>query len=182
MDTIEELEYLVESDEVAEFMSEIYGAVGVTEMRDTVNVSDCDDPIAIYSLEAPSFEETMQLSEEFDMSVWEDLPKSIRDSLEEKYKSNNIAITLNGQFSGQEAILFSSVYFANKEYKYLNVKEMTTYLYVFEKGTPVMVFFNPSGYVTAYFLFADWDFEDLSETREFFDKVQYKVKRVYKED
>lgn len=182
LDTIEELEYLVESDEAAELMSQIYGAIGVTEMRDRVDANDYDDPIAIYSLEAPSFEETLELSEDFDKSVWEDLPQKIKDSFEERYKSNNIALTLNGQVEGPEAIVFSSVYFANKQYKYLNIKEKITYLYVFEKGTPVIVFFNPSGYVTAYFLFVDCDFEDLSETKEFFDKVQYKVKRVYKED
>lgn len=179
LDAILELKYLAENDDCANFIDALYSPVDFEDVRESISTSDYDTPIAIYSIKSPDFEELIKLDVNFDATLWDNLPDNVKEIYNKRYLSGNISQTINAEKGGVEASAFTSVCFASKEYKNLNIKEQITYLYVFEEGTPVVVYFFPSGYVNAYFILTDCDFEDLQETKEFFAKYHYEVKKEY---
>lgn len=166
---------MVRSEEYASFLN---GDRNFPDVIDVVNTNDYDSPTSVYSIEMSNSKDLLleKLLTDEEKAAWNNLPNNLRKQFENKISFSSIISVINGQ-NGSQKIHFSSSYIAFEKFESLNIKEKMIYLYVFEKGTPIVVTFSESGYAQGQFLFLNTD-NNLSEIRNAFEPYQCSVQRV----
>ena len=163
---------MVQSEEFASIM-------GVSDFSDVIKIvdtNDYDSPIAIYSIEMPKIKDLFALFNVSEMDVWSSLSNNLQKQLENRINFGSIISIINSQHGSSE-LAFSSSYIASDYFDTLNVDKQIIYLYVFEKGTPIVVTFSKKGYVSGQFLFSS-NMNSLSDVRSVFEPYQCAVDSV----
>ena len=148
--------------EVTSVMSEIagsetylslYGASDTwSDVRETVNTGDYDKPVAVYAVTMDNPETYLRLMIDRDPdsgSQWNSLSENLQKQLLNKVGISTICNLVNAQ-AGSASISFASVAQAFIKNSGLTEENNVSYLYLFEKGTPILVTF---GYHTATGMF-----------------------------
>ena len=140
--------------EVTSVMSEIadsetylslYGASDTwNDVREAVNTGDYDKPVAVYAVTLDTPEAYLKIMIDKDpdsSSQWNSLSDNLQEQILNKIGVTTICSIVNGQAGA------SSVSFANLAQAYIKNRDMkkekkVSYLYLFEKGTPILVTFG----------------------------------------
>lgn len=125
---------LIKSDEYGE----IFGVASVLETAKTVDLSDYDDPEAVYAVTLPSIDELYEAIGASDED-WDDLSDTVKEQLEARLGFSNIATMLNNRM-GTSAIAASSIYIAMVKDENLRLEEPVTYVYVYESVAVAVTF------------------------------------------
>lgn len=148
--------------EVTSVMSEIAGSETYlslygtpdtwSDIREAVNTGDYDKPVAVYAVTLDNPEAYLEIMIEKDpdsSSQWNSLSDNLQEQLLNKIGVTTICSIVNGQ-AGASSISFASVAQAFIKNSDLTEENNVSYLYLFEKGTPILVTF---GYHTATGMF-----------------------------
>ena len=148
--------------EVTSVMSEIAGSETYlslygtpdtwSDVREAVNTGDYDKPVAVYAVTMDNPETYLRLMIDRDpdsSSQWNSLSDNLQEQLLNKIGVTTICSIVNGQ-AGASSISFASVAQAFIKNSGLTEENNVSYLYLFEKGTPILVTF---GYHTATGMF-----------------------------
>lgn len=145
-------DYYQEGLKVTKLMGEMlhsddyYALMGLSDRYDSIRSSadtnDYDAPVAVYSFRKSSTEKFM-LAENFQGSreVWTSLSPELQNQLDKRLSMMAFATIINSRY-GMDEFTFSSVYMAVNADSRIQGDGNLGYLYVFEKGTPVMVVFE----------------------------------------
>ncbi len=111
--------------------------------RDEMNTHDYDNPVAVYAVRYNQ-EALMNLLFSSDQEKANEL-SSFSSALQEQIRKHiniqALASLLNG-YAGQNYIVLCSIATASIEDDSINGNEVVNYLYIFEKGTPILVSFS----------------------------------------
>ena len=148
--------------EVTSVMSEIAGSETYlslygtpdtwSDIREAVNTGDYDKPVAVYAVTLDNPEAYLKIMIDKDpdsSSQWNSLSDNLQEQLLNKIGVTTICSIVNGQ-AGASSISFASVAQAFIKNSDLTEENNVSYLYLFEKGTPILVTF---GYHTATGMF-----------------------------
>ncbi len=148
--------------EVTSVMSEIAGSETYlslygtpdtwSDIREAVNTGDYDKPVAVYAvtMDNPGTYLRIMLDRDPDSSSqWDSLSENLQEQLLNKVGIATICNLVNAQ-AGTASISFASVAQAFIKNSDLTEENNVSYLYLFEKGTPILVTF---GYHTATGMF-----------------------------
>ena len=131
----------------------LYGASDTwSDVRETVNTGDYDKPVAVYAVTMDNPETYLRLMIDRDPdsgSQWNSLSENLQEQLLNKVGIATICNLVNAQ-AGSASISFASVAQAFIKNSGLTEENNVSYLYLFEKGTPILVTF---GYHTATGMF-----------------------------
>ena len=156
----------------------LYSMDQFDSIREAADTNDYDAPVAVYSLTMGSCDDLIRkLGGEEEMAKWDRLSESLKDNVRKRYNVQTIASLLNAQQGAGSTALWS-VLTASVENDSLNPEKAVSYLYVFEKGVPVLVTF---GYHSAYGIVVslpEEDRESLSSLRQVFEPYTVEVTRV----
>ncbi len=140
--------------EVADVMSEIADSEAYLSMvgnvesmksaREMVNTHDYDAPVLVYSINMGDTKEYIRkivAQEDGTGDVWENLPEKLQEQLLNKVNMTSICNSVNARM-GVECVSFASASVASIKNSDLTEDEPVCYLYIFEKGTPILVSFG----------------------------------------
>ena len=146
-------DYYAEGLKVTKLMGEIAGSEdylsllsgqNVEAVREKVDTKDYDAPTAVYAVGMKDREGFLKQMLAGDMlEIWEKLPEELRQQIIGKINVQTICNVTNGRQS-VDNIAFASVSVATVQDSGIEPEgeESLYYLYVFEKGTPVLVSFG----------------------------------------
>lgn len=114
------------------------------DVREAVNTGDYDKPVAVYAVTLDTPEAYLKIMIDKDpdsSSQWNSLSDNLQEQILNKIGVTTICSIVNGQAGA------SSVSFANLAQAYIKNSDLTeekkvSYLYLFEKGTPILVTFG----------------------------------------
>ena len=116
------------------------------EAREAANTHDYDRPVAVYSvtLDDPRvFMESMLSDNEETLAAWNSLSPALQEQLLKRVGVATLVPSINGRM-GSEYSAFSTITIASVTDETLPDKSVC-YLYLFEKGTPILVTFGWHG-------------------------------------
>ena len=138
---------MVKSDE---YQTIIGGILGMgNSLRDTVIAGNYDAPSAVYSIELSNPDILM----DYFSSDWKNLSETLKDQLRMRVSIANVISQINAQF-GNDAMTLVALNHSTKVLDGISANENKMFLYVFENGTPIVVYYR-NGIATSNFLFLD---------------------------
>ena len=131
------------------------------EVREKVNTHDYDRPVAVYSVrltDSKSFIEEALLKDQESRNTWNSLSPALQEQVLGRFGVQSLCSIVNARM-GSEYIAFCSVVTAFIREQTLASDSSGCFLYIFEKGTPILVSF---GYRAAsgQFLFIPEEFRE----------------------
>lgn len=126
------------------YLSMLTRPESISEVREILNTRDYDRPVAVYSvrLDDPKvFLEEMFRKSPDQRETWESLSPALQEQVLSRLGLQTLCTYVNAQM-GSEYLSFVSVTNAFVREEALNPESAFTYLYVFEKGMPILVNFG----------------------------------------
>ena len=142
------------------YLSIIGGSESIEKVRSIVNTGDYDRPIAVYSI---SLDERMvqvllqnMLMQDVKINeAYDGLSEKLKELLRSRISPQSVCSIVNGR-AGVDYISFASISQIAMRSEALTDEKGASYLYVFEKGSPILVTFGYHA-ATAMFLFIPKD-------------------------
>lgn len=134
------------------YLSMISGQNSLDVIREEVNTGDYDTPTAVYSLdpeEMKAYIRDMMFADEETKKNWDSLSATLQEQVSARISPQLLINYVNSQ-AGADRIAFTSLASVILKNEELTGESQTCYLYLFEKGTPILVSF---GYHSASGLF-----------------------------
>lgn len=128
--------------------------------------SDYDTPVKVYSISKHDTDKVMEMFSEDMVGLSEEAMKQIR--LNAESFSSVIGMVLNSVSGSSDLLWIANVIRCTKVYEGYTLDEECAYLYLFETGKPILVYFrevNGDVYASGYFFLQD---TTLSELRDLF--------------
>jgi len=172
MELISTMDEMLKSEE---YKALFVSGNGLDSVIDTVNTDDYGSPVAVYRISMP--EEKKLLKTMGYSDSWNKLSDNLKEQVKNRLSFSSIATIINGTFGGSEKLAFSSAFIASDKLDTLTLEEPTTFLYIFEKGTPIAITFNEYGAVTGQFIFIE-DTDTLSKVKSIFRHYNCTVSEV----
>lgn len=114
----------------------------VDTIRQSVNTGDYDRPVAVYSLKMKDVRAWVESNLDADIrETWNSLSATLQEQILNRMNIQSFCSRINA-LQGTEAIAFSSVANAVVRNDDLTVTGGDSRLYIFEKGTPILVYFG----------------------------------------
>ena len=142
------------------FMPETFSGI-----RTSVNTYDYGHPVAVYSIRLNDpmtiLEEQTFVNNPKNKEIWDSLSPALQDQVLQQFNLQALCSVINGRL-GSSYVAFSSIAIASVRNEALTAEDPSYYLYLFERGTPVLVTFK---YHTAsgQFLFIPKEFQGSPE-------------------
>ena len=127
------------------FISMLAGSEAVETIRETVNTGDYDRPVAVYELKMTDPKVYVESNlDEKSRETWDKIPEELK---EQTLMRIGVPVLCTMHTSRQSAaeIAFSSLATAIVRNEELTAEDTVYYLYIFEKGTPILVSFGYHG-------------------------------------
>ena len=149
-----------------------------------VKAKDYDTPTRVYKISVPSYDTLIQKmatdeTNETKIDEFNELPDNLKEQIENKFSFQVITNLINSK-SGSNGVVISSTFNARNTYNG-KISSSVAYLYTFETGKPIVVFFEPFGdkqfTASGNFIFAE-KLSSLSEVRELFEPFGCFVENV----
>lgn len=160
METVAMMDEMVKSKD---FILMLSGSDRTDGIRETVNTGDYGSPTAVYSVrleDARSLVEKTYRAE--DLERWNNLPDVLQEQLLKRVSVQSLCNIINGR-TGTDQLAFASLVTAIVRNDSLPGGEPLSYLYFFEKGTPILVTFGYHG-SSGIFLFLPEEVRAAPET------------------
>ena len=132
-------------------------------IRETVNTGDYGSPTAVYSVRLGDVRSLLERNyQPEDLERWNRLPGALQDQFLKRVSVQSLCNIINGR-TGTEQLAFANLVTAIVRNDSLPGGEPLSYLYFFEKGTPILVTFGYHG-STGIFLFLPEEMRTAPET------------------
>lgn len=159
------------------YSDDYISAFSTVEFEDEIvkfKATDYDSPVAVYSLEMPNTKDI--LSKVGNPEFYDKLSNNLKEQLDNRISFSSIISLINAR-SGTNTIALCSILTATKYDEDIKLDKDIAYLYVFEKGVPIVVTFTKTGNANGqFFLLNDSNsYEDISEI---LGKYSCKVKKI----
>lgn len=143
------------------------------------NTNDYDSPTAVYSIRVSDSDKLKKyfFPDESAEARLERLPSSLRDQISNYLTVQRLVNVINAH-NGTNLFAFANIYNAMIRDESLTEDESVSYLYVFEKGMPIVVCFGYCAATGIFLLPYDNNLDSLSAVREFFEPFGCEVYRV----
>lgn len=174
LELISVMNEMIQSDEYAKIF--FSSTNSVESILETVNTNDYDSPTAVYRINLPRNTESLLNLSGDSKEMWNDLSNDLKKQLKNRFSFSSIPTMINGA-KGSSFVAFTSAYTAADIKEKINLDKNTTFLYVFEKGTPIAVTFTKYGGIQGQFVFLD-NADSLSAIKNTFKNYQCTVDNV----
>ena len=154
----------------------LYASIEFEDEIVKFQATDYDSPIAVYSVEIPSAKDVLLKLGSKNIDDYDKLSDNLKEQLDHRVSFSSIVSSINVQ-SGTDTMALCSLLTATKYDKDIELDKSIAYLYVFEKGIPIVVTFTKSGYANGQFVLLsdNKSYEDISEI---FNKYSCKVDKI----
>lgn len=135
----EAISVLAEMVENPDYMKILMSNAGVEAIRQSVNTGGYDRPVAVYSLKMKDVKTWVESNLDADTrETWNSLSATLQEQILNRLNVQSYCTRING-LQSPETIAFSSVANAVVRNDDLTVTGGGSRLYIFEKGTPILV-------------------------------------------
>lgn len=126
---------------------------------DTLKADDYNKPTKTYKITLPQKDILLLMYTNYNKTEWDELPDTVKSQIK-KSVGFQILVANNNISMGEEYLKLYAVYKATKTFEG-NLPSHVAYLYIFEKGNPIVVIFEPINdqifQASGHFLFGDYD-------------------------
>lgn len=154
----------------------LYSAVEFKDEIVKFQAKDYDSPIAVYSVEIPNTKDVLSKLGSENIDDYDKLSDNLKEQLDHRVSFGAIISSINAQ-SGAKTMAMCSLLTAAKYDKDMELDKSIAYLYVFEKGTPIVVTFTRSGYANGQFLLLS-DSKSYEDISEIFSNYSCKIDKI----
>ncbi len=154
----------------------LYTAIEFEDEIVKFQATDYDSPIAVYSVEIPRAKDVLSKLGSENIEEYDKLSDNLKEQLDHRVSFSSIISSINAQ-RGTNTMALCSLLTATKYDKDIGLDENIAYLYVFEKGIPIVVTFTNSGYANGQFLLLS-DSKSYEDISEIFNKYSCEVDKI----
>lgn len=154
----------------------LYAPIEFGEEIVKFQATDYDSPIAVYSVEIPSVKEILSKIGSENIADYDKLSDNLKEQLNHRVSFGSIVSSINAQ-SGTSTMALCSLLMATKYDKDIELDKSIAYLYVFEKGMPIVVTFTNDGHANGQFLLLN-DSNSYEDISGIFNKYSCKVDKI----
>lgn len=172
LELISVMDEMLQSDEYAE----IIGIRVNKDVIESVNTKDYSSPTAVYSISSPEVNDLLQQFGNYKVEDWNNLSDNLKVQIENKVSFSSVISSLNGR-KGADEISFAALYTATDRKDNIKPEKPISYLYIFEKGTPIAVSFTEDGYLYGQFVFLEKT-DSLSDIKSLFDAYKCDISEI----
>ncbi len=171
MDLIGIQEEMIESDAYRSIM----GVRVSDETMEKLAEGVYDSPSAAYSITLADPDALLKFLTDTDGKDWKDMSETLQEQIKLRISFTSIFTAINSAH-GVDAVVISTQCAASKKLETLALDEEKIFLYVFETGTPIAVWYRDGG-ASSYFLFLE-EADTLEDIRKAFAPYKCDVEKL----